>query len=434
MREAQRLPHLRPVRPPGPGLLAEPVAFPAYGAGQPPRGHSFDEHLAAYGPPDPVGPDLLTALDEVSLTGRGGGHFRVATKWRTVRDTARRTGAVPLVVGNGAEGEPASAKDLALLAARPHLVLDGLAAAAATVGAPEAVLWLHADAHEAHRSVTRALAERRAVGLAEARVRLVSAPSHYLSGESGAVVRALSGGPALPETRRVSAAVRGVDGRPTLVQNVETLARAALLARTGGAGHRESWLVTVVTPGRRTVVEVGAGARVHAAALQGGWPAGEDPQAVLLGGYGGSWAPWARVAGLEVSEPGLRAAGVSLGAGVLAPLARGACGVAETARLAAYLAASSARQCGPCLFGLAAIARVLGELHEGTAGRRDVDRLRRWAGEVRGRGACHHPDGAVRMVLSALTTFDDDVLAHRRHRPCAAAAGVRALPVPEVPA
>lgn len=429
-----RADHRRPTA--SPRLLTDPVRFPAYGVGEAARAQSLEEHRAAYGPQRATvgsADELLALLDDVSLTGRGGGHFPAAAKWRAVRDAARRSGAAPLVVGNGAEGEPASAKDLALLTTRPHLVLDGLADAAVTVGASDTVLWLHGDAHAAHRSVSAALAERRAAGLVEARVRLVSAPSHYLSGESGAVVRALSGGPALPETRRMPAAVAGVDGRPTLVSNVETLARASLLARTGLAGYRPTALVTVVTRGRRTVVEVDAGARLRAAVLLGGWPAAEEPQAVLLGGYGGSWQPWTRVAGLELRESSLRTAGTSLGAGVLAPLPRGACGVAETARLAAYLAASSARQCGPCLFGLDAIARALGELQEGSAGWRDVDRLRRWADEVHARGACHHPDGAVRMVLSALTTFDDDVLAHRRRRPCPAAAAVPLLPVPRVP-
>jgi NADH:ubiquinone oxidoreductase subunit F (NADH-binding) len=221
-----------------------------------------------------------------------------------------------------------------------------------------------------------------------------------------------------------------VAGRPTLVHNVETLARVGLLARTGVEGHRPTVLVTVLAGGARTVLEVDERTPVGAVLLQGGWPAGDDPRAVLVGGYGGSWLSWDRVKGLPLDELSLRAAGASLGAGLLAPLPRGACGVGEVARVAAYLAESSARQCGPCLFGLSAISEALTALWHGTGRRSDVRRLQRWAAEVDGRGACHHPDGAVRMALTGLVAFADDVEAHRRRRPCAGAGAAGILPVP----
>ena len=113
---------------------------------------------------DARGDGLVDLLAEAALTGRGGGHFPAAAKWRTVRATTRRTGVLPIVVANAAEGEPASAKDAALLARRPHLVLDGLADAAEAVAATEAVIWLHDSAHELNRVVVHALQERRAAG------------------------------------------------------------------------------------------------------------------------------------------------------------------------------------------------------------------------------------------------------------------------------
>jgi NADH:ubiquinone oxidoreductase subunit F (NADH-binding) len=411
-------------------MLPEPVRVPTAGLGAGLTPQDLVPHLAEHGPRR-TDRDLLSAVEDIGLTGRGGGHFPVAAKWRTAIDAAHRSGLATVVVANGAEGEPASAKDQVLLATRPHLVLDGLADTAEAVGAQETVLWLHGDAHVLHRTVQHAVAERRAAGVREPPVRVVSAPAHYLAGESSAVVRGLSGGPVLPTSRRVPAAVAGVDGRPTLVHNVETLARTALLARTGTAGYCPTSLVTVLAGASRTVVEVDSRAPLRVALLLGGWPLDREPQAVLVGGYGGSWLPWHRAADLELSPVALHAAGTSLGAGVLAPLPTGACGVAEAARLAAYLARSSARQCGPCVFGLAALAETLAQLRTGRGRRADVDRLRRWAGEVDGRGACHHPDGAVRMVLSALVTFDRDVEAHRRHRPCDGALATPLLPVPE---
>ncbi len=262
-------------------------------------------------------------------------------------------------------------------------------------------------------------------------MRLATGPSRYLSGESSAVVRALSGGPALPESRRVPTATSGVDGRPTLVQNVETLARVGLLARSAVDAHHPTSLVTVVVGDRRTVLEVGAGVTVSEVLQLGGWPTDDVPQAVLVGGYGGSWVAFDRARDLPVAEASMRRAGLSLGAGVLAPLPARACGVAEVARLAAYLAGAGARQCGPCLFGLGALSTTLTGLARGAGRRSDVRRLQGWAAEVTGRGACHHPDGAVRMVLSGLTTFAADVEAHRRGHPCPGAGAPGVLPVPE---
>lgn len=414
-----------------PPLLQSPVRFADDHLGVLHVRDRLDDHRAAFGSrPRPGADELLARLDDAALTGCGGGHFPVARKWGTARDAVRASGRGAVVVANAGEGEPASAKDAALLLARPHLVLDGLALAAETVGASDVVVWTHGDAHELHRVLAAALAERRAAGLVEPPARLVSGPGRYLSGEASAVVRALSGGPALPEFRRRPAAVEGVRGRPTVVNNVETLARVGLLARTD-EGSATS-LVTVLADRRRTVIEVPATATLADAARAGGWR-GAPPQAVLLGGYGGSWLPWQEAAGLPVDEVALGEAGLSLGAGVLALLPAGACGLAETARVSAYLAASSARQCGPCVFGLPAIGGVVESLARGEARRADLKRLQRWAGEVSGRGGCHHPDGAVRMALSALRTFADDVERHRRRRPCAGVTHPPVLPVPVTP-
>lgn len=420
-----------------PWLLDSVVNAPLSGLGSTGPAPTLVEHLRTYGPRphrDHAG-ELVDLLDAVAATGRGGAHFPVARKWRSVREAVGRTGLPPLVVANGAEGEPASAKDAVLLTRRPHLVLDGLAEAAAAAGARESVVWLHGDAHVAHRAVLHAVQERRAAGLVEAPVRLATGPSRYLSGESSAVVQGLSGGPALPTYRVAPASERGVAGRPTLVQNVESLARAGLLTRTGLDGHRPTSLLTVLVGGRRVVLEVEVTSTVGEAVTAAAGTVGscgvlDPPQAVLVGGYGGSWLPWSQADDLSLHEPSMRAAGTSLGSGVLAVLPADACGVAETARVTAYLADAGARQCGPCLFGLPALAGALEELRRGRGRKAGVRRLVSWSAEIQGRGACHHPDGAVRMVLSALTTFADDVDAHRRGRPCASFDRPPLLPVP----
>ncbi len=388
-------------------------------------------HHAAWGPrPSDSARDaepLVESIAAVALSGRGGAHFPVAMKWRAVL----AAGGGGTVVANAAEGEPASAKDGVLLRARPHLFLDGLATAAEVLGATDVVIWLHGGSTDTQRVLSHALSERRAARLPELPMRIVRAPDSYLSGEGNAVVRALSGGPALPGFAVLPAATVGVHGRPTLVQNAETLTRIAVLSRTGAEDYASSALLTVVGGGRRTVLERPTTSTVAAAVAAAGNLLSSEPQAVLLGGYGGAWLSWAEAADLPVDEPTLRAAGASIGAGVVAPLPARACGLVETASVFAFLAASSARQCGPCLFGLRSISTVLTDLALGRARRQDVERIQRHAAEVSGRGACRHPDGAIRLMASALTTFAEDVSAHAAGHPCPESRQAPALPVPE---
>lgn len=421
---------LRVVRPlAARALLDGPVAFPADHPGLLTGTQVLAAHLSELGPRPRGGGQLIEDLDELGLTGRGGGHFPAARKWRSVRDGVARSGLAATVVANAAESEPASAKDLALLVHRPHLVLDGLVCAAEAVGAHDLVLWTHTDNHPLHRILVQTLQARRSE-LTEPAIRLVSGPGGYVSGESSAIVRALAGGPALPQFSVEHAASGRANGRPTLVHNVETLARIGLLARSGVQGAPRTGLVTVLAGGRRTVVEAGEVWQLDDTLRAGGWPAAESPQAVLVGGYGGQWLPWAEARSLHMHQPTLRAAGVSLGTGVLVPLPQELCGLAETARIAQFLADSGARQCGPCLFGLPALAGAIDALACGKAGRRDLRRLESWTREVSGRGGCHHPDGAVRVIVSALRVFRDDVADHRRGRPCAGSRAPGLMPFP----
>ena len=339
------------------------------------------------------------------MRGFGGALFPVARKWQTAIDA----GGGGIVVANGAESEPASAKDAALLQLRPHLVLDGLMATARATGSTETVLWLHQGAFHSRVAVERAIVERRAAGVMDLPVRIVEGPARYLTGESSSIVRFLSGGPALPRTRSVPAAVSGVDGRPTLVHNVETLARVGLLASRGEVSSTRLLTVTTTASGQ-TVVEVGPDATLAPLVAQLG---GGDTAAVLLGGYGGTWHRWS-----DVATAPFHSLEALTSAGIVMALPASSCGLAVTAQIVQYLAASSARQCGPCLFGLDGLAEVMSRVSAGRARRGDVDRLESISAQVAGRGACHHPDGAVRMLGSAMQVFAADLPAHRRGRTC----------------
>lgn len=356
---------------------------------------------------------LITQLSDAGLEGRGGAGFATWRKLAAVGPAARSNA---VVVANAAEGEPASAKDAVLLAKAPHLVIDGLLLAAAAVGARE--LYVYAG-REQLETVARALKERPDAK----RIVLREAPDAFVSGEASAVVNSIGSGVALPKDHIVRMTEYGLRGRPTLVHNVETLAHLALIARYGAVWFRSvgtadeagTRLFTVsVDGGERRVVELAGGISV-ADALRAAGITPSDARAVLVGGYHGGWVPGTALT-TSLARTELKKYGASPGAGVLVVLPRGHCGLRSSARIATYLANQSARQCGPCINGLPAMASVLTSL--ATKGREDrlPREVRRLAELVRGRGSCHHPDGTARLVLSTLSAFEADVAAHLKGR------------------
>jgi NADH:ubiquinone oxidoreductase subunit F (NADH-binding) len=376
---------------------------------RPGRPLSVAEHAAVHGPLPRLRPDeLIDAVARTGLSGRGGAGFPTARKLAAV---AGRRGA-KVVVANGVEAEPMSAKDLVLLTRAPHLVIDGLSAAAGAVGAGEAILCVPARAHD---TVAGALAERDDLG--RLRTRGAAVPQRYLAGEETALVRHLDGGPLKPAFTPPRPFERGVRRRPTLVQNVETLAQLALIARQG-PDRRPTLLVSVSgavrTPG---VVEVAAGTRVQDVVDRAGG-ARERIGSVVVGGYFGAWLPAEPALALPLETAALAAHGAALGAGVLVAVPAACCAVSELARVTSWLAAESAGQCGPCAHGLPAIAGAVEQLRTGRAGAGVLERIEHWATLVTGRGACRHPDGAVRLVRSALNTLAPAVRDHARHGPC----------------
>jgi len=378
-----------------------------------------DAHLARLGRMPQGGAHMLAVLHASGLRGRGGAAFPVAEKWRAVLQRSRGDA---VVLANGAEGEPLSAKDRLLMETRPHLVLDGAMLAAQTVGAREVVLYAGEEHRRALAVMRHALTERNDVERRSARV--VASPARYVAGEESAAVHFVNDGVALPTSTPPRPYERGVQGRPTLVQNVETLAHAALIAREGGS-HRDTTLLTVsgAVP-LRGVVEVAAGSSIGAALDRAGGAGGGA--AVLLGGYFGGWVDLDQAVGMPVDASWLREQGMALGCGVVAVLPESHCGVAETARILGWLAEQSAGQCGPCVFGLRAIAEAVQRIATGTGEDGDLDRVQRWGQVIAGRGACKHPDGAAALLQSALRVFAEDFAMHQERRRCVAGARVAA--------
>jgi len=376
---------------------------------------------------------LISINEQVDLRGRGGAAFPVARKLAAVLEAARARKRAPMVVVNGTEGEPGSVKDRMLLLRSPYLVLAGAMAAARALRA-RLILVGVTDALVA-RSVREAAAAE--PGLAR-QVRVIEVPDRFVSGESGALINAMNGRVPLPSKRGGHASYSGVGRRPTLLSNTETFAQLAVLALAGPAGYAS--VGTPAEPGTVLLSVGGAASWPAVVEVPSGRPLGEvldlcgaEPaEGVLVGGYHGSWLPAPAAYRVPVSRAGLAAYGGTLGAGVVVALGQGSCPLGEVTRVAAYLAKESSGQCGPCQVGLPGMAHALAALADGSGGTDALDTVRRVAAAVRGRGACSHPDGVVRFVLSALDVFTDDLKAHLFRGSCGRPAG-KFLPLPSVP-
>ena len=376
---------------------------------------------------------LIEQIERSGLRGHGGAGFPTATKMSAVASARGRA----VVVVNAAEGEPASLKDRTLCELVPHLVLDGVQLAAQALGADVAIVAVCETASASIEALDVAIDERRSLG--GVRLECRSVPAGYIVGQESALVNHLSGGPALPTFTPPLPFEQGVRRRPTLVCNVETYAHIALIARHGASWFRE--LGTATQPGSALVtlsgpiVSPGVYEIEHGASLQelidaaGGSTA--PVGAALLGGYSGTWVDGDTVRDVALSDEHLAPHGATLGAGVVALISTAACPVAETARVASWLAHESAGQCGPCVHGLDALARTVAEA-AGGVGEGDVERrVEQLARLVQRRGACAHPDGAVRFILSALQTFAAEFADHARHGYCDGCARPAELPLPD---
>jgi NADH:ubiquinone oxidoreductase subunit F (NADH-binding) len=377
---------------------------------------------------------LIDVVEAAGLTGRGGAGFPAGRKMRSVAAGPGRK----VVVANGAEGEPASRKDRLLLTRLPHLVMDGITLAAQAVGADEAYLCVHGTEGALLDHLDHAVAERRAAGLDPVPIQVTGIPGRYVSSEQSSIVQYLNGGPGQPTFSPPRPHERGVNGKPTLVHNVETLAHLALIARRGdrwfrGAGLPSapgSMLVTVsgaVT--RPGVYEIEMGTAAGEVIMLAGGPA-ERLQALLVGGYFGAWLPVEVAWQAPMTHTGLKAAGGALGAGIVIALPAAACPIAETARVVRYLAEESAGQCGPCLFGLPALADALASLAFSGGRERGIDDVAALIPLVERRGACRHPDGAAQLVRSLLTAFPADAQWHQWQGACDGVRHPPLLPLP----
>ena len=363
---------------------------------EPGRLVSLAEHQRTWGGPPSSGVEELIALVGAhEVVGAGGAAFPTDRKLASLAGSR-----VSHVIVNGAEGESASGKDGVLLGHVPHLVLDGALTAARALGAPRVIIRISADRPDLARTLAGALAQRRD-GLP---IEVSIGPADFVAGEASAVIRAVTGGPALPADLGRPPTIRSGAARRrghVLLSNAETFARMALAARgVVGGSALASASGAVRDPG---VVELALTSTLGDLAAVAGGLVG-TPRALIAGGWHGRWVPWDGLTeGTELTRTALAELGGRWGAGAFIWIPEDLAPWDALARITRELAEGTAGQCGPCFRGLPALADAIDRVPPGQGRPVELEVL---LAQVDGRGICAHPSAAVAALRSALDLID----------------------------
>jgi len=365
------------------------------------------------------GPELLRRVQAANLRGRGGGWFPAGRKWQAVRVEE----GDPVVIANGAEGEPGSIKDRFVMTRRAGAVLEGLRLAARAVGAREAIIFLKGSFDAPAAALEKAIGEARLDGLT---VTIRRGDDGYITGEETALLEALEGRRPWPRPKPPLPAAVGLNGRPTLVQNVETLARVpAALADPEAFRRTETTLVSLWGDVRRPgVYEVALGTPVSRLIEEQG---GGAPDGVSMVFPSSSAAPPLRAAQLEtpLDPDALRAAGSALGTASVLVVGASVAPFAIADSLARFFERESCGQCPPCTMGTASLARIVRAVGTREARARDLLDVSEVAGFMAMHGYCAHCRTAAAATTGFLERFSPEVKA-RHPDPFAAGSPERA--------
>ncbi len=365
---------------------------------------------------------VVDAIEQSGLRGRGGASFPTARKWRLAHSSAATE---KFVVANGGEHEPGSEKDRHLVAKYPHSVLEGLLLAGFATGAQKGYVYLIEDMHEQVASVERALGELRAANLVGERIggtsfsfaiEIHKAPTTYVAGEETAALNSIEGKPAKPRKKPPFPGEAGLFGKPTTVNNVETLAHAAWIARHGATafaaiGTAESKGTLLFTLGaevkRPGVYELPFGSTYRQLLEQcgGGLANGESVRAVLPALSCGFVN--AEQLDTPIAYETLRAIGTSPGCGGVRIVTPSTDVVALALEIATFFMKEQCGQCPPCRMETNQFVHILKGVQQGM-GPGYAEKLQKLAEFNRKKGFCSLIEMAAAPVLSAVHTFAED--------------------------
>jgi len=375
---------------------------------------------------------IIAIIEQSGLRGRGGAGFPTGQKWRLVR---QQPGEVKHVICNGDEGDPGAFMDRMILESFPYRVIEGLAIAAVAVEAHDAIFYIRHEYPQALRRVKAALKECEQRGwLGERllgsdyplRISIKEGAGAFVCGEETALIASVEGRRGMPRLRPPFPAQSGLWGRPTLINNVETLALVPWILRNGGEafagigtakskGTKVFALAGKVRRAGLIEIPMGTTLRQIVEEIGGGVGAGRRFKAVQIGGPSGGCVP-ARLADTPVDYESLRDIGAIMGSGGMVILDDTACMV-DIARY--FLRFTQNQSCGKCTFcriGTKRMLELLELLCAGKAVRKHLEELEQLARQVTQGSLCGLGKTAPNPVLTTLRYFRDEYEAHLQGR------------------
>ena len=366
--------------------------------------------------------DVIDLIERSGLRGRGGAGFLTARKWREVRKAA---GDIKYIICNGDEGDPGAFMDRMTLESYPFRVIEGMLIAAAATGATRGVFYIR---HEYPLAVARMRAaldccvQAGIIGGQKLSVEVREGAGAFVCGEESSLIASLEGRRPTPSLRPPYPAYKGLEGCPTLVNNVETLAFVPWIVRHGpesfaeigtdrSKGTKVFALAGKVMRGGLIEVPMGTTVRRIVEEIGGGVAEGRRLKAVQIGGPSGGCIP-ERLADLPVDYESLTGAGAMMGSGGFVVLDDTDCIVEMSRYFLSFTQLESCGKCTPCRVGTKQMLEILGRLCEGRGIQEDVAALERLAAVVKQNSLCGLGRTAPNPVLTSLRYFRDEFDAH----------------------
>ena len=380
-------------------------------------------------------------IDEVlksGIRGRGGGGFLTGKKWQLVRDNVNdndnfdvNNGRLPIVICNGDEGDPGAFMDRILLESYPLRVIEGMIMAGYAVGANEGIFYIRAEYPQAVIRIRKALDMCRQKGLLGERIfdtdfsfdiRVFEGAGAFVCGEETALIASLEGKRGFPHLRPPYPAQEGLNGRPTLINNVETLSQISYIIRhgadeyakvgtTSSRGTKVFALAGKVNHGGLIEVPMGTTLRQIVEEIGGGVEGGEALKAVQIGGPSGGCIP-AELCDAEVDFDALNQMGAIMGSGGMVVLSESSCMVDVARYFTNFTCSESCGKCTFCRVGIRRMLDILDRLTTGQAQMEDIDRLEELALSIKKAALCGLGKTAPNPVLSTLRYFRKEYEEH----------------------
>lgn len=381
-------------------------------------------------PPD----EIINEVKKSALRGRGGAGFPTGLKWSFM---SRNAPGQKYIVCNSDESEPGTFKDRDIMRYNPHAIIEGMAIAGYTIGATVGYNYMRGEFYEPYARMEEAVREARAAGLLGKNVlgSGVDFDMHnylgagaYICGEETALLESLEGKKGFPRFKPPFPATYGLYGRPTIVNNSETLASVPSIVKNGG-----DWFLKIGKPNNGGPKIFSVSGHVNKPGnyevpmgtpfkdlleLAGGVRSGHQLKAVIPGGSSVPVLPAHIIMETTMDYDALSKAGSMLGAGSVIVMDDSTCMVKALARIAHFYYEESCGQCTPCREGTGWLARVIHRIEHGQGKPADLDLLVDVANKIEGRTICALGDAAALPVVSFIKHFRAEFEYHIEHGRC----------------